>query len=251
MLSGMDEELGAVLAVLVARTGAHAARVVDARSGGVLAQVGAISAEDVRALVALARDAVPVTGDDLVLPTSDGVHVLRSFAGAFVHLRAGAGRGVVVARQELASPALRQAVDRAVNAAVLDPGTVPVPQVPRPRHARSDDRIQPPQVLPARTPPDRPEPRRAGPAPDGRQPALAAIGPAVRRTRGTGPLAVRAMAADAVAPVTLPRRAVAGPVARPHLAIARPLALPAVLKQEWAGDVATMGRLLDGLRRLN
>ena len=276
MLSGMDEQLAAVLAVLVGRTGADAARVVDARSGGVLAQVGVIPAEDVRTLVALARDAAPATDgqDDLVLTTSSGVHVLRAFPGAFVHLRVGAGPGVVVARRELASPALRQAVGG--GPAGIPLRTVPVPHLPRPRHAQPGDpephesqarprharpprphppRIEPPQVPPARTPHDRPEPRHSGPSPDGRplrQPALAAIGPAARHAQGAGPLAVLALSADAATPVTLPQRAV-GAVAAPgpQLVVARPLALPAVLRQEWAGDAATMSRLIDGLRRLN
>ncbi len=297
----MDARLGSALAVLVARTGAQAARLVDARDGGVLAQVGVIPAEDVSALVALARDAVPDSGgpEDLVLPTPGGVHILRAFPGVFVHLRVGAGPGVVTARRELAEPALRQAVD--LRGARLAPpaGTVPVPQLPRPRHAQPGETqpggsqpggSQPGESQPGETPPGqtrsrharpprprppaprdpsspsaapqpartrhRVEPDHAGPSRHSRplrEPALAGLGPATGRAEAAGVLAVLAIAPapDGPAPVTLPHRAVGAPPTRPQLAVARPLALPAVLRQEWAGDPATMGRLLDGLRRLN
>ncbi len=223
----MDEQLGAVLAVLVARTGARAARVVDARHGGVLALTGVIEAADVRALVALARDVPPAGGaGDLVLPTRAGVHVLRTFPGAFVHLHVDAGRAVGAARRELASPELRDAVGWALAG------------------------------LAHRSGPPRPGPRPPGPAESdaprpARQPALAVLGAPTGRPQPAGPLAVLALTPDAPVPATLPRRAVATAVPKPKPAVVRPLALPKVLKQEWAGDAATMARLLDGLRRLN
>jgi hypothetical protein len=205
----MDEQLGAVLAELVARAGAQAARVVDARSGGVLAQVGIDPGRDITALVALARDAVH-DQDDLVLITEDGVHVLRNLPGAFLHLRTAAGPGVEAARHEVASAALHRAVEGARR------GLAAV-GLPRPR-------------VPGAGRPDR------STAPPPRQPALVALGPAAARMEQVGSRAALALEE----PAPLPLRAVP-----------QPLALPTVLHQEWAVDADAMGRILDGLRRLN
>lgn len=235
----MDQQLGSVLAVLMARTGAEAGRVVDARGGAVLAQVGVIPADDVTALVALARDVAPGS-DDLVLPTREGVHLLRSLSVAFVHLRVAAGPGVAAARRELASPELRRAIDGASEAVARSAAGRGSPQVPEPHPE-----------------PDGPPGRHSRAGRPARQPALAALGSAAVRADRAGPLAVLALAPGPDGPtpatrhrVALPQRAVVS-AARPLGAVSRPLALPAVLKQEWAGDAATMGRILEGLRRLN
>jgi hypothetical protein len=214
----MHQQLGAVLAELVARSGARAARVVDARTGAVLARAGAEPVGDIAGLVGIAREARR-DDDDLVITAPDGVHVLRSLPRAFLHLRTGGGPGVAVARRELASTALHRALNGALS------GDIPESRPPQPRH---------------------PEP---GPVPT-QQPALAALAPPALAVRA-GRLAVLALAGEPDVAVPLPRRTAAGSETVPHRVATRPLALPTVLQQKWAGDAATMGRILDGLRRLN
>ncbi len=167
----MAVELDAVVAELVARSGAQAARLVDARTGSVLSSAGTVAGEEVATLVRMARDAAPMAMagggmEDLVLATRDAVHVLRSVTGAFVHVRVDAGHDVAAARRELASPALHRALDRA-----LVPTSIPA--LPRPR-ASTD------------------------------APALAVLGAPVAPSARPGALAVLALSPDAAPP--LPRR---------------------------------------------
>lgn len=125
----MAVELDAVVAELVARSGAQAARLVDARTGSVLSSAGTVAGDEVSTLVRMARDAAPmaVAGggmEDLVLATRDAVHVLRTVTGGFLHLRIRPEQNVEVARRALASPALRRALERVL---------APAPVLPRPR----------------------------------------------------------------------------------------------------------------------
>jgi hypothetical protein len=171
--------LDAVLAELLVRSGARAARLVDARTGTLLAEAGVNAGEEVAALVRLAREAVPVGAasggmEDLVLATPRAVHVLRGLPGAFLHVRVEDGAGVAQARRELASPALHRAL-----AAALAPVE---PMLPRPR-----------------TPSERPD----------SLPALATLGASSRPSRA-GSLAVLALAADASS--RLPQRAPGRPL---------------------------------------
>lgn len=116
--------LDAVLAALLARTGAQAARVVDGRTGAVVAQAGVDAGDDVATLVAIARESgPPAAGCDLVVATHHAVHVLRSAGtvGTFLHVRLAHGRGdLPTTRRELASPALDAAVRHALDRTVLD-----------------------------------------------------------------------------------------------------------------------------------
>lgn len=174
--------LDAVLAELLARTGARAARLVDTRTGTLLAEGGDHAGDEVATLVRLARDAVPVAAgsggmEDLVLATPRAVHVLRELPGAFVHVRVEDGTRVAAVRRELASPALHRAVAMAL--------TPEEPSLPHQRRPVED--------------------------PDSR-PALATLG-APRRAARTGALAVLALSPDA--PRHLPRRQPARPVPVP------------------------------------
>lgn len=174
--------LDAVLAELLARTGARAARLVDARTGMLLAEAGDNAGDEVSTLVRLARDAVPVAAtsggmEDLVLATPRAVHVLRELPGVFLHVRVEDGARVAGVRHELASPALRRAVVTALTPE--EPGL--------------------------------PHPRRPTEGPDS-LPALATLG-AARRPARTGALAVLALSPEA--PAVLPRREPARPVAVP------------------------------------
>lgn len=124
----MVVELDAVVGELVARSGAQAARLVDARTGAVLSSAGSVAGAEVATLVRLAREVAPMAGGgvaDLVLTTGDAVHVLRPLPRAFLHLRIDPGGDVSTARRELASPALRRALDR-----VLVPASIPGPRTP-------------------------------------------------------------------------------------------------------------------------
>ncbi|MBN9097702.1 MULTISPECIES: hypothetical protein [unclassified Pseudonocardia] len=175
--------LDAVLAELLARTGARAARLVDARTGTQLAEAGANAGDDVATLVRLARDAAPVAAasggmEDLVLATPRAVHVLRGLPGAFLHVRVEDLARVAGVRHELASPALQRAVATAL--------TPEEPGLPRPR-----------------TPSDGSD----------SLPALATLGAGARRPARTGALAVLALSPDA--PAALPRRGSPRPPAVP------------------------------------
>lgn len=79
-----------ILGEVLADVGGDAGRVVDGRTGEVLAAVGARSLADVAGLLVAARDAPPVAGD-LVVAAAGAVHVLRGVAGPFVHVRLRAG----------------------------------------------------------------------------------------------------------------------------------------------------------------
>ena len=201
----MGDSLDAVVAELVSRSGATAARVVDARTGAVLASVGGVpgAGDEVATLVRMARDAAALAVacggmEDLVLATRDAVHVLRSLTTTFVHVRMDPSRDPGSARRELASPALQRAL-----AATL------APELPRQRTST-----------------------------DGRdRPALAVLGSRGPAT-SAGALAVLALSSD-------------GAVELPQRAPARPVPTAGVLHQNWARDLATLERLVAGLRRLN
>jgi hypothetical protein len=83
-----------------------------------------------------------------------------------------------------------------------------------------------------------------GSGPDGRVPALVAV------DGGSPVTATGALAVLALPPVAaLPRRRPAAAV--PPGPSGRALATPPVLRQPWASDVDTMGRLLAQLRRMS
>lgn len=241
--------LEAVLADLMARTGAQAARIVDMPTAAVIAEVDpamagsvgivgvvgtvgtvgtADNADSVAGLVRLADQAAQVAGpdgglDDLVVGTRRAVHVLRAIADtAYLHLRLDPARdGLTVARRWLADPSLHQAI-----MAVLRPALHH--RSPTPRSAAT---VPTPVVVPS--------PRSPG-IPDG--PALTVLSPDVR-ARSTGALAVLALGPPLMSqPATgvgLPRRATS---AQPSV--------PEVLDRAWSRDADTLRRILAGLHRL-
>jgi hypothetical protein len=174
--------LHAALTALLADTGAQAARVLDVRTGAVVAEMGTAALDDVPALIRLAAAARSVAAgadlDDLVLTTRRAVHVLResSVPGFFLLIRLEEGNGdLVAARRGLASPAL----DAALRSVLRPPAGPP----------HSCDGTAPP----------------ADP-PGGGEPALAALGPAAAWRR-PGELAALALGPVAA----LPRRTSARP----------------------------------------
>ncbi|GAA2568231.1 hypothetical protein [Pseudonocardia hydrocarbonoxydans] len=215
-----------VLAGLLARTGGRTVRVVDGRTGDVVGTAGdaASGSDGPAAVAALLRDAPrPAAGaDDVTLVTDRGVHVLRTgpVAGVFVHLQLDPGADPARARSALADPGLQDAVRRALGA--------PNPSADPSRRAAP--------------------PRQTAPL---RQPALAVLATGRART-GDGARAVAALAAlsgpDA-APVVLPRRrSGAGVWSIPAARVAgSTTGLPEPL---WSGDLRTLRRVADGLRRL-
>jgi len=212
-------ELDVVVAELLSRSGAQAARVVDARTGTALAAAGTGAGDEVATLVQLARDAAPMAlagggMEDLVLATRNAVHVLRSVAGVFLHVRVDSEHDAELARRELASPALHRALGAA---------PAPGPALPRPRTSVDGRDSRPALAGLAENP-------SVGGA------ARAGAGRHAGRRPGAGSLAV--LAIDA--PAQLPQRAPT-----------RPVPAPTVLNQEWSRDVATLQRLVAGLQRLN
>ena len=218
-------DLDFVLAELLARTGAQAARVVDGRTGTVVAEVGVQAGDDVATLVRLAHEAGPLAAsdgglDDLVVATRTAVHVLRmtDVPGTFLHIRLDNGRGdVAAARRGMATVVLPSAVRQALVAA-------------------------PPAGYPAV-----PEPLPAEPLPaEPRNPALASLaaGPPVARS---GVLAAMALAAHETRSLT--KRTPLASVLPPRSAVP-PVTTPAVLRQRWAHDDAMLRRVVTGLRRL-
>ncbi|MCY7343010.1 MAG: hypothetical protein LH603_14520 [Pseudonocardia sp.] len=218
-------DLDFVLAELLARTGAQAARVVDGRTGTVVAEVGVQAGDDVATLVRLAHEAGPLAAsdgglDDLVVATRTAVHVLRmtDVPGTFLHIRLDNGRGdVAAARRGMATVVLPSAVRQALVAA-------------------------PPAGYPAV-----PAPLPAAPLPaEPRNPALASLaaGPPVARS---GVLAAMALAAHETRSLT--KRTPLASVLPPRSAVP-PVTTPAVLRQRWAHDDAMLRRVVTGLRRL-
>ncbi|MHA6782406.1 hypothetical protein ACVGOW_15670 [Pseudonocardia saturnea] len=233
-----------VLAELLTRAGARTARVVDGRTGTVVAAVGeAGSGPDGPAEVArLLRDAV-ATGagagglDDVLVATERSVHVFRPapVPGVFVHLRLDAERADPVrARRAVADPALQDAVRRAVGSATGSPTPSVVPQ---PRPAR-----------PASSGPAVPHPRPPAP----QQPALAVL-VAERVRTGDGvraAIAIAELSRSRTGTMALPRRRTPGEGRRP--AASRTGGVTTGLPERaWARDLETMRRLAAGLRRLH
>jgi hypothetical protein len=243
-----------VLAELLTRSGARTVRVVDGRTGTVVAAVGdAGSGPDGPAEVArLLRDAVasgPGTSgaggpDDVLVATERSVHVFRPapVPGVFVHLRLDAGRADPVrARRALSDPAFQDAVRRATGA--VQPGAAPgrstpaVVPVPHPRPARPAS--SGPAVAPSRPP-------------AAQQPALAVL-VAERARTGDGVRAAIALA-ELCRPrpgmTGLPRRRSPGEGRRPagNRTGGVTTGLP---ERAWARDLETMRRLAAGLRRLS
>jgi hypothetical protein len=220
--------LEAALTDLLVLTGARAARVLDLRTGTVVAEVGVSAQDDVYTLMALARAAGPVatTGgglDDIVVTTRRSVHVLRETAvpGLFLHARLDHGAGnIAAARQQLASPVLQGAAG-----AMFQLSLVPeLPALPQPRSAGGAHRDQP---------------------------ALASLVPRSRQGR-SGELAVLALGPDIHLPRRVPAQA-AAERARAAAAVAEQVSprpsTPAVLAQAWSTDAGTLRRLLVALRR--
>ncbi|MBW0119505.1 hypothetical protein, partial [Pseudonocardia abyssalis] len=131
--------LVAALVELSTRAGARSVRVVDGRTGTVVATAGAgpepgdatvPGVDDPATVVGLLREAMALgTGglDDVVVTTDRSVHVLRpaTVAGVFVHLRLDVGRADTVrARRALADPAFHDAVRRAVAPVEAVPAAV-------------------------------------------------------------------------------------------------------------------------------
>ena len=228
-------DLDFVLAELLARTGAQAARVVDGRTGTVVAEVGVQAGDDVATLVRLAHEAGPLAAsdgglDDLVVATRTAVHVLRmtDVPGTFLHIRLDNGRGdVAAARRGMATVVLPSAVRQALVAAP----PAGYPAVPEP--------------LPAEPLPAEPLPAEPLPA-EPRNPALASLaaGPPVARS---GVLAAMALAAHETRSLT--KRTPLASVLPPRSAVP-PVTTPAVLRQRWAHDDAMLRRVVTGLRRL-
>jgi len=233
-------DLDFVLAELLARTGAQAARVVDGRTGTVVAEVGVQAGDDVATLVRLAHEAGPLAAsdgglDDLVVATRTAVHVLRmtDVPGTFLHIRLDNGRGdVAAARRGMATVVLPSAVRQALVAAP----PAGYPAVPAPLPAAP---------LPAEPLPAAPLPAAPLPA-EPRNPALASLaaGPPVARS---GVLAAMALAAHETRSLT--KRTPLASVLPPRSAVP-PVTTPAVLRQRWAHDDAMLRRVVTGLRRL-
>lgn len=177
--------LTAVLAELLAATGARAVRVVDGRTGAVLAAALDDAAVDDRTpdpgdepgtLAGLLRDAVsggsgsggsgsggsgsPGSGspdaggvDDVVVRTGRSVHLLRPVSVAFVHLRLAAGvpdHEIAAVRRALSAPRLVTAVHGALHAqAPPRNGLVGVPDLPHPRGRSGELPRSQPLVRPA------------------------------------------------------------------------------------------------------
>lgn len=246
--------LDVALAELLRRAGARTVRVVDGRTGMVVAAVGEVgSGPDGPAEVArLLRDAVAtgigVSGpggfDDVLVATERSVHVFRPAAvpGVFVHLRLDAERADTArARRAVADPALQDAVRRAVGPAPpgagpgWSPPAVPAAHpVPHPRPESSGS------VVPSPRPP----------APQ--QPALAVL-VAERVRTGDGvraALALSELSRPRTATAVLPRRR--SPVEGRRPTGARPTGITTGLPERaWARDLETLRRLAAGLRRLS
>jgi len=243
-------DLDFVLAELLARTGAQAARVVDGRTGTVVAEVGVQAGDDVATLVRLAHEAGPLAAsdgglDDLVVATRTAVHVLRmtDVPGTFLHIRLDNGRGdVAAARRGMATVVLPSAVRQALVAA--PPAGYPAVPEPLPAEPLPAEPL-PAEPLPAEPLPAEPLPAEPLPA-EPRNPALASLaaGPPVARS---GVLAAMALAAHETRSLT--KRTPLASVLPPRSAVP-PVTTPAVLRQRWAHDDAMLRRVVTGLRRL-
>lgn len=242
--------LDSALAELLSRAGARTVRVVDGRTGTVVGAAGeeARGSDDPAAVAGLLRDAVvggPGGLDDVLVTTDRSVHVLRPapVPGVFVHLRLDLDRADVGrARRALADPAVQDAVRRAV-------GPVPGPR-PRTRPAAG------PRPAPATTP-TVPAPRPSSRDVMPQQPALTVLA-GVRTRSGAGARAVVALAelgSPGTRSAVLPRRRSAGGVqtvpAPPRPAARRGGTTAGLPELAWAGDLETLRRLAEGLRRLN
>ncbi|HWM57812.1 MAG TPA: hypothetical protein VNO83_08260 [Pseudonocardia sp.] len=223
--------LDVALTELLVQTGAGLARVLDSRSGTVLAQVGSATPDDVPTLGRLAAAASTAgAGEDglvdMVLCTGRAVHVFREpVPGRVLHVRLDgdhgdltgpdlAGVALIAARRELAAVALDKAVCATLGGAAAPP--VAEPELP---------------------------PGAGGGT--GGQPALAVLDAGARRRR-SGELAAVALGEL----VALPRRSRSDsprPGLRPSPS-SRP-ATPPVLQQAWANDAGTLRRLLSALRQ--
>ncbi len=224
--------LDAALTQLLIQTGAQAARLLDGRTGEVLAEVGTTSEDDpvtLARLVEVATGAAAAGGglEDLTLATRRSVHVLRESAvpGSVLQLRLDSARANLAANLSAARHALAAAAqhDAVCAATAARPGSGGGPE-PAPAELTE-------LPMPA---PD----RRAG-----GQPALASLAP------GGRPLRSGELAALALGPIgELPQRVPApSPVRR--RSTPSPLAsTPPVLQQAWANDMDTLHRLLTALR---
>lgn len=208
-MPGPARSLDAVLAELLAVAGGRSVRLVDGRTGAVVAVAGDHAADrapdgrpgadDPLTVAALLRDAVALGAgglDHVAVTTARSVHLLRpsTVAGAFLHLRLDAHRADPDrARRALAAPALHAAVRAALTVASVPrnagpwigrggtgqhPGDVAVPGPRRettgsvPRNALdAPPRTAPPRPAPPRPAPPRPAPPAGPPAPPVASPA--------------------------------------------------------------------------------
>lgn len=240
--------LEAVLADLLARTGAEAARVVDAPTAAVLAevvstatraqvdaaqvdtaQVDADTSDVLAGLVRLAAAAAQVAAadgglDDLVVGGRRAVHVLRAIPGAaYLYLRLDPARdGLPGARRWLADPTLHQAILEVLR-----------PAVQRSTTPRSAATVPTPAVVPSQRPAPTPRPPEL--------PAITVLQPDPPRSMGA--LAVLALGPQhrerSAGDLPLPRRATAAQ------------SVPEVLDRAWSRDADTLRRILAGLHRLS